>query len=382
MTSDKPRSIVGRSTRRRFLQFSATALSTIALSNCARSIQGGGTASDSDAAPAASGGSGDAKTLYIYTWGDYSNPDFFKRFTDKTGIEVVVDVYDSNETMLAKIQAGGGAQYSIIYPSDYMVRQMIEMNLLTKLDPSKIQGVNGLMDRWQSPPYDPGNAHSIPYCWGTTGILYNSEIVKTPPQDWNFFWDNKEALAGKITLLDDVRETMGATLKSLGYSYNATNPKQIEAAYQKLLELKPSIAAFRTFGWEDQLISGDLAACMTYSTFGNLLPKDNPQLAYVIPDSGTSVWTDTVAIPASAPNLDAAYAWINYVLEPENAIYGVEQMNVITPNKIAFDKLPTQIKSDAKRYPTQQLLSISDGIAPVGKALDLYDKYWNDLKSA
>lgn len=293
-----------------------------------------------------------------------------------------MDVYDSNEAMLAKLQAGGGAQYSVIYPSDYMVRQMIDMNLLTKLDQSKIQGLSGLMDRWQSPPYDPSNAHSIPYAWGTTGIIYNSNLVKTPPQDWNFFWDNKEALAGKFTLVDDVRETMGATLKSLGYSYNATDPAQIEAAYQKLLELKPSIAAFRTFGWEDQLISGDLAACMTYSTLGNLLPKDNPQLTYVIPQSGSSVWTDTVAIPASAPNLEAAYAWINYVLDPENAIYGVEKMNVITPNKLAYDKLPTEIKSDEKRYPTTQLLSVSEGITPVGKALDLYDKYWNDLKGA
>lgn len=382
MTSNKPRSMTGRSTRRRFLQFSATALSTIALSNCARSMQGGGASTSSESAQATSSGSGDAKTLYLYTWGDYSNEDFFKRFTEKTGIEVVADVYDSNEVMLAKIQAGGGAQYSVIYPSDYMVRQMIEMNLLTKLDQSQIQGVSGLMDRWQSPPYDPGNAHSIPYCWGTTGIIYNSELVKTPPQDWNFFWDNQEALAGKFTLVDDVRETMGATLKSLGYSYNSTDPQQLEAAYQKLLELKPSIVAFRTFGWEDQLISGDLAACMTYSTLGNLLPRDNPQLTYVIPKSGTSVWTDTVAIPANAPNLEAAYAWINFVLEPENALYGVEQMNVITPNKLAFDKLPTQVKSDEKRYPTPQLLSASEGIAPVGDALDLYDKYWNDLKSA
>lgn len=382
MHSDKPRSLVTKSTRRRFLKFSATALSTIALSNCARSLQGGGTSTSAEPTQSASNSPADPKTLYLYTWGDYSNEDFFKRFTEKTGIQVVADVYDSNEVMLAKIQAGGGAQYSIIYPSDYMVRQMIEMNLLTKLDQSKIQGVNGLMDRWQSPTYDPGNAHSIPYCWGTTGIIYNRELVKTPPQDWNFFWDNREALAGKFTLVDDVRETMGATLKSLGYSYNATDPQQIEAAYKKLLELKPSIAAFRTFGWEDQLISGDLAACMTYSTLGNLLPKDNPQLNYVIPQSGTSVWTDTVAVPASAPNLEAAYAWINYVLDPENALYGVEKMNVITPNKIAYDKLPMQVKNDEKRYPTPQLLSTSEGIAPVGKALDLYDKYWTDLKSA
>jgi spermidine/putrescine transport system substrate-binding protein len=225
-----------RPTRRRFLQFSAAAISSLALGNCQRS------ASDTEstespttgasASPTASG------TLNIYTWADYSDEEVYKRFTDKTGIEVVADVYDSNETMLAKMQAGGGAQYSIIYPSDYMVKQMIELKLLSEIDSARLQGMDDLLDKWTSPPYDPNNAHSVPVSWGTTGFIYNSEVLDPAPEDWDYLWEQKDQLSGKMTLLDDVREVLGGTLKSLGYSYNSTDPQELEEAYQKLQELK------------------------------------------------------------------------------------------------------------------------------------------------
>lgn len=370
------RSLQQNPTRRRFLQFSAATLSTIALSNCARSSLE--RSSSQQQSPKA----GDSKTLSLYTWADYSNNALYQRFESKTGIKVIADVYESNEVMLAKMQAGGGKQYSIVYPSDYMVRQMTGLNLLTPIDHSRLQGLDRLMKRWQNPVYDPGNAHSVPYGWGTTGILYNSKVISSEPKDLNFFWENQQALAGKITLLDDVRETMGAALKSLNYSYNSTNPTEIEAAYKKLLALKPTLAAFKSYGWEDQLIAGDLAACMSYSTLGNLLPKENPQLTFVIPQSGTSVWTDTLAIPNSAPNLEAAYAWINFLLEPESGVFGMEQMNVTTPNQATFDALPAAIKSNPKVFPTDTILAKSEAVTLVGDTIELYDKYWNQLKSA
>lgn len=364
-------------TRRRFLQFSAAAFSTVALSNCARNIGSQETTPESSSSESTAAG-GD--TLYVYTWADYANEDVFKRFTEKTGIKTVVDVYDSNETMLTKLQAGGGNQYSIIYPSDYIVQQMVESNLLTKLDPAKLKGVDNIMDRWKNPVYDANSAHSIPFNWGTTGLLYNTELIKTEPTDWNFLWDNKETLAGKLTLLDDVRETMGMVLKSLGYSLNTTDPAQLEAAYKKLLELKPAVTAFQTYGWEDQLIAGDLAMCMSYSTLGNSLPPDHPQLKYVIPKSGTSIWTDTIAIPVKAPNLEAAYAWINFVLEPENAVFAADKMKLGTPNKAAFDLLPANVKSNTNLYPTAEMIANGEGLAPVGDTLKLYDKYWTEVR--
>jgi spermidine/putrescine transport system substrate-binding protein len=363
-------------TRRWFLQFSTAAISTVALSNCARNTLSQQSISSSPAAQ------GDAKTLYLYTWADYSNDELYQRFQDKTGIQIVADVYDSNEAMLTKIQTGGGSQYSLIYPSDYMVRQMIDAKLLTPLDPAKLKGFENVMDRWKNPVYDPNAAHSIPFNWGTTGFIYNTNVLKTEPTDWNFLWQNREALSGKMTVLDDVRETMGAVLKSLGYSYNATDPAQLEAAYNKLLELKPYLAGFKTYGWEDQLIAGDLAICMTYSALGNSLPIDNPHLKYVIPKSGSSIWTDTMAIPAKAPNIEAAYAWINYILDPENAAYAATQLKLGTPNKAAFEMLPTEVKNNPTLYPSAEVIKAGEGIAPVGDAIQLYDKYWTEVKSA
>lgn len=368
-------------TRRQFLQFSAAACSTIALSNCARN-RTGQLSNSEPGTPGPSTAQTNSKTLYLYTWADYSNEELFQRFTEKTGFNIVADIFDSNETMLAKLQAGGGDQYSIVYPSDYMVRQMLEYNLLIKLDPSRIKGFENVMDRWKNPVYDPNAAHSIPFNWGTTGLVYNTEVLNTEPDDWNFLWENKADLMAKMTILDDVRETMGAALKSLGYSYNATDPAQIEAAYKKLLALKPAIAGFKTYGWEDQLIAGDLSVCMTYSALGNALPVENPHLKYVIPKAGTSVWTDTMTIPVTAPNLEAAYAWINFILEPENAAFATTQLKLGTPNKAAFELLPAEMKNDTNLYPTAEMLAAGEGIAPVGDTIELYDKYWTELRSA
>jgi spermidine/putrescine transport system substrate-binding protein len=262
------------------------------------------------------------------------------------------------------------------------VRQMMSSNLLMQLDPAKLQGTANLMPRWKNPPYDPNSQHSMPFNWGTTGLLYNKEVLQAEPTDWNFLWDNRDALSGKMTLLDDVRETMGMVLKSLGYSYNATDSAQLEAAYRKLMQIKPNLAGFKSFGWEDQLVAGDLAVCMTYSLLGNSLPLENPQLVYVIPKSGTSIWTDTMAIPVQAPNVDAAYAWINFILEPENAAYAATLLKLGTPNQAAFELLPAATKSNTKVYPTEALLKVSEGIASVGAAQELYDRYWTEVKSA
>lgn len=377
-SSHMRRSPLIHGSRRRFLQYSLAALSGVALANCQRS----GTSSSSETSPSANPVSTD-EPLYIYTWADYLSEEVNQRFTEQTGIEVVADVYDSNEVMLAKLQAGGGNQYSIIYPSDYMVRQMIELDLLTPMDKARITGLENLIERWQSPPYDADNAHSIPVSWGTTGFLYNNEVIKPGPEDWDFIWENRQSLSRKMTLLDDVRETLGATLKSLGYSYNSTNEQELQAAYEKLVQLKPNIASFESFGWEDRLISGDLQLCMSYSILGNALTPDNPQLTYVIPSSGSSVWTDTLAIPKAAPNVDAAYAWINFLMEPENSAFAVSKLRFATPNQLAFDALPTELQENEKLFPPESILAKCEGIVPVDAATDeIYNRLWTQLRSA
>ena len=366
-------------TRRRFLQFSAAAVSGAALSNCTRGV-GDPTASSPAASRPTASASG---TLNIYSWSTYIDDQVLEDFTKATGIQVVADIYDSNETMLAKMQAGGGKAYSIIYPSDYMVQQMVDLDLLTELDKSKITGLDNLIDKWQNPVYDANNTHSLPYAWGTTGLVYNSKEIETPPTDWNYLWENKDTLSQRMTLLNDVREVMGAVLKSLGYSYNTTDPTQIEEAYQKLVELKPAVASFTTDGWRDQLVTGDLVLAMGYSVDAIDVMAANPDLKYVIPESGSSVWTDTMVIPKDAPNLEAAYAWMNYMYSPENAARVVNELKFATPNQAALDQIDSSLRDNPSLFPPEELLAKCDGIAPVGdETAELLDKYWTELTSA
>lgn len=364
--------------RRRFLQGSVAALAGVGLSNCRRTVgPAGDQAASSDGATADAGG-----TLTIYTWADYTDDELVRQFTEATGIEVRVDIYDSNETMLAKMQAGGGADYSLIYPSDYMVSEMIDLGMLTTLDKGRITGLDKMLEKWASPVYDPDNSHSVPYSWGTTGLLYNSEVLTTAPTDWSYLWDQKDVLSRKMTMLDDVRETMGAVLSSLGYSYNATDPAEIEAAYERLLELKPALASFKSFGWQDELLGGDLLLSMVYSVEGIPVTLENETFKYVIPESGSSVWTDTMVIPTTAPNVDAAYEWINFNLQPQISAETVERLYFATPNAEAMDMLSEELLNNENLFPPESLLARCEGIAPVGDANALYDEYWTKVKSA
>ncbi|MBE9113138.1 spermidine/putrescine ABC transporter substrate-binding protein [Nodosilinea sp. LEGE 07298] len=354
------------------MQGSAAVVAGLAAANCRQNLAG---------PPAGSGGSDG--TLHIYTWANYTDDSLAAAFTELTGIPVVVDIFDSNEVMLTRLQAGGGDAYSIIYPSDYMVSEMIDLDLLTELDQSRITGLDNLKAQWQNPAYDPNNAHSVPFCWGTTGLLFNREATPGAPADWDFLWENQDELSRRITMLDDMRETLGATLKSLGYSYNSSDPEEIQAAYNRLLELRPHIAAFKTTGFENELLGGDLSVSMAYSSDAIALTLEDDRMEYIIPASGASLWTDTLAIPATAPNVDAAYQWINFMLDPEIASAAVERLFFATANQAAFDQLPADIQNNEDLYPSEAVLANSEGIVAVDTAsTDLFDQLWTKVTSA
>ena len=387
------------SSRRRFLQAAAAAVSGLALSNCARNLSNANLdqASPSDSASASSGTSPSTsstasspiahtvtnKKLYVYTWANYTDDVLLKGFKEKTGIDVVVDLFDSNEQMMAKMQAGGGKAYSIIFPSDYTVVEMVKQGMLTPLDKARIPVLANLKPKWKSPIYDSGNAHSVPTVWGTTGLIYDPAKVGKTIAGWSYIWDNRKSLTRKITLMDDVREVLGATLRTLGYSYNTTKPDEIKKAYDKLVQIKPTIANFLTTGWEDQLSSGDVLVSMVYSQDAIALIKEKPNLKYIIPDTGTSVWTDTMVIPKTAPNPDAAYEWINYLTQPDITAGLVERLGTATPNQAAFDLLSPEIQKNDLLFPSDADLVKSEGVTPIPEKLTkLYDQYWTKLTSS
>ena len=359
--------------RRRFLR-SIVGLSGMALSGCGWTLAKVQTEQVQR---------GTADELHIYTWSNYVDQDLIDAFRSQTGIKVISDVFDSNEVMLATFQAGKAGTYSIIYPSDYKVSQMVKLGYLSELDHSRLDGLRNILPRFQQSVHDPGNRFSVPVSWGTTGLIYNSEKLTEPPTDWNYLWKHKDQLTRRMTLMDDVREVIGATLRSLGYSYNATDPQQIKQAYEKLQELKPAITTFTTDAWRDQLLAGDLTIAMGYSADAVNVMTQNPKLKYVIPTSGTSLWSDTMVIPKTAPNPEAAYAWMNFMLQPEVAARVTERLSFATPNEAAFNQLPDRLKNNAALFPPRNLLDRSETLAPLDKpVLELYEKYWTKLTSS
>jgi len=358
--------------RRHFLQLSAGMVAGSALSGCGWTL--------AEVRPV-SAGKGNRDELYIYTWSSYTDSTLLQEFTTQTGVRVVADIFNSNETMLATFQAGKAGVYSIIYPSDYKVEQMIKLGYLSPLDHSRINGLENLLPKFQTSAYDPGNQHSIPISWGTTGLIYNSERLD-PPEDWDYLWKNQEKLSRRFTLLDDVREVMGAVLRSLGYSYNATKPAELGQAYEKLAVLKPAIATFTSDAWRDQLLAGDLWLAMGYSADAVAVIKEDPRLKYVIPQSGTSLWSDTMVIPKTAPNPEAAYAWINFMLQPAVAAQVTERLFFATPNQAAYDQLPAPVRDNPNLYPPEAVIANSERIAPLDQATtELYERYWTRLTS-
>ena len=360
------------STRRQFLKNSAATISGLAVSSC------GWRLADVQSAPTVKGS---ADQLYIYTWAGYTDNALLDRFAEKTGIRVVADVFSSNEEMLARVQAGGARAYSIIYPSDYMVVQMTELGLLSPLDHSSLGGLDRLKKPFQNPVYDPGNRYSVPLSWGTTGLIYNTEQLKEAPEDWSYLWEHKQELARRMTLASDVREVMGAALRMLGYSLNSTNQEQVKQAYEKLVELKPAIASFTTDAWRPQMLTGDLKVAMCYSSDANEVISDNDKLKYVVPKSGSSLWTDTLVIPKGAPNPEAAYKWINFLLQGDVAASLVERLSFSTPSEDAFSLLTPELRENELLFPSEAVLKNCEGVAPVGKFMEVYDRYWTQLTS-
>lgn len=360
------------STRRQFLKNSAATISGLAVSSC------GWRLADVQSAPAAKGS---ADQLFIYTWAGYTDNALLDRFAEKTGIRVVADVFSSNEEMLARVQAGGARAYSIIYPSDYMVVQMTELGLLSPLDHSSLGGLDRLKKQFQNPVYDPGNRYSVPLSWGTTGLIYNTEQLKEAPEDWDYLWEHKQELARRMTLASDVREVMGAALRMLGYSLNSTNQEQVKQAYEKLVELKPAIASFTTDAWRPQMLTGDLKVAMCYSSDANEVISDNDKLKYVVPKSGSSLWTDTLVIPKGSPNPEAAYKWINFLLQGDVAASLVERLSFSTPSEDAFSLLTPELRENELLFPSEAVLKNCEGVAPVGKFMEVYDRYWTELTS-
>ncbi len=328
-----------------------------------------------------------SKELNLYGWSDYVPQQLLDDFTAKFGIKVNYDTYSSNEEMLAKIQAGASG-YDLVIPSDYTVQIMVKQNMLEPLDRAQIPNFANLDPQFTNKDYDPGNKYTIPYQWGTTALVYDKSKVPFEPKSWKDLWDPR--FKGKLVMLDDEREVPGMALQMLGFDKNSTDPAQLQQAKDELIKLKPNILLFNSDDPETSIITGETWAGLVYNGNAALAKQQvsNPDdIQYICPTEGCGLWFDNLAIPKGAPHADAAMAFLNFMLEPQESILITKEFPYSNPNKAALEYLKTNDPKTYEAYmafsatnPSADFLAHAVEVKDVGDATKLYDQLWTDFK--
>ncbi len=326
-----------------------------------------------------------AKELYVFNWSDYIDEELLPMYEEETGIKIIYDTYDSNEDLLAKLQAGATG-YDVIFPSDYMVSQMIDLGLLAELDLSNIPNLEYVSEFNKNPAYDPEHKYSVPYFWGTTGIGYEASVVDPPPESWSWIFDPETVCqyqeAG-VNVLDDERELIGAALKYLGYSLNDTDEAHLNEARDVILAAKPCWKTFDSAGYIDNLmIPGEIV--LTHGWNGDIFvaAEENENWTYVMPKEGGVVWQDNMCIPASSTRKTTAEHFINWMLAAEHAAQNTNYVWYASPVESAKEFIDADILEDPSIYLDEETISRLEWIGPLSTdALGIWDRVWTEIKA-
>ena len=327
-------------------------------------------------------GSSNGNEVVVYNWGEYIDPDVITQFEEETGIKVVYDEFETNEIMYPKVEAGASA-YDIICPSDYMIKKMIDNDLLQEIDFSKVPNVSNIGAQYmeESKGFDADNKYSVPYCWGTVGILYNKTMVSEAPDSWADLWN--EEYADNILMQDSVRDAFMVAQKLKGYSMNSTNEAELNECKDILIEQKPLVQAYVVDQVRDKMIGNEAAMGVIYSGEAIYTQRENPDLEYVIPKEGTNVWIDSWVIPKNAPNYENALKWIDFMCRPDIALKNFDYITYSTPNDAARDLIEDEdIRNSEIAFPDLTQYSNLETYIYLGEEADeLYNELWKEIKS-
>ena len=329
-------------------------------------------------------GCGKEYDLYIYNWGQYIDDDVIDIFEKETGLSVSYEEFETNEAMYPKV-ANGAGEYDLICPSDYMIEKMIEEDLLAPLNFDNIPNIKYIGKQYlkQSETFDPGNKFSVPYCWGTVGILYNKKMVKEPVDSWSILWDKK--YYDSVLMQNSVRDAFGITLKWLGNSLNSTNRDELREARDKLIEQKKKgiVQAYVVDQVRDKMIDNSAALGVIYSGEASYCISENPDLAYAVPKEGTNSWIDSWVIPKNSKHKEAAEQFLNFLCRPDIALKNFEYICYSTPNIAVRDMLEDEdLKNDEILFPEEDILENTETFKYLGEEMDQeYYELWKEVKS-
>ena len=316
------------------------------------------------------------RTINVYNWGEYIDESVLEEFEEETGIHVNYKTFASNEMLYSAIK-GGGNNYDVIFPSDYMVARMQEEGMLRELDYSKIPNAANIDPRYLNPAYDPEQKYSIPYMWGTTGIIYNTTMVDEAPTCWMDLFTTE--LKGQVLIFDNPRDCIGLALKALGYSFNTTNKDEIAEAADLLIRQKEEgiVQAYVMDQIFDKMINNEAAIGTYYAGDYLTMVEENPDLAFVQPEEGSNLFVDAMCIPTCSKNYEDALAFINFLCRDDIVLRNCEETGYSSPSVTAMELMDEEMASDPIAYPGEDILDKAETFGGLpGDTLTFYDHEW------
>ena len=317
----------------------------------------------------------------VYNWEDYIDPAVITLFEQETGIKVNYMCFTTVEDMIVQVEANPGA-FDVCFPSDYIIERMIRNDMLAEINFDNIPGAAQTIDYLRTPDYDPEEKFSVPYMWGTVGVLYNKELIGEPAKSWATLWDKQ--YQNNVIMLDSFRDSMGATLKSLGYSMNTHEIPAIMAAKNKLIEQKKSgvVKAYQVDETKDKMVAGEAALALMWSGDAMYAIDLNENLDYFVPEEGSNVWVDCAVIPKTAKNKENAEKFIDFLCRPEIAVMNVEYICYSTPNKGAIELLGEDYTGNHVQNPDASVLEKCEFFHDIEeKFLSIYEAMWMEVKN-
>ena len=310
----------------------------------------------------------------VYNWGEYIDEELLDQFEAETGIKVNYDTFASNESLYS-ILSSGSANYDVIIPSDYMISRLISEDMLEPLNFDNIPNFRYIDQAYKGLEYDPQGLYSVPYTWGTVGIIYNTTMLDYVPDSWSVLWD--EDLRGQILMFNNSRDALGIALKYCGYSMNTTDPEEITQATDLLIQQKPIVQAYVMDQIFDKLEGGEAIVGPYYAGDAIIMMEENPDLAFAFPKEGTNLFVDAMCVPKGAGNKTNAEIFINWMCDPEHMAQNIEYIGYSSPSTAARELLPEEMRDDPICYPDQEILSNMETYYNLPQdTLDHYDSEW------
>ena len=327
------------------------------------------------------GARGEKQTLNLFIWSEYIDPAVVADFERQFDCKVNIDLYEDVESMLAKVQGGGGSLYDVVVPSDHVVTAMIRLNLLAPLRHENIPNLKNLDAKFAHPPYDRGNRFTVAYQWGTLGVFARPPKDKPLPQTWGIFFDPQQP-PGAFLLIDSPRDLIGAALKYKGHSVNSADPKQLKEARDLIVRAKKRSVGFDgSVGAKNKVLAKTVKAAVVYSGEGVKGMAEDQETVYFIPKEGGIIWVDNLAVLAKAPHRDLAEKFINFILDPKIGARLSTFIQYSSPNQAAMKFIrPEDLKNPAI-YPPPEIMSRLEFLEDLGSKMRLYDEVWTQVKA-